>query len=251
MTLASALMLRTLAFADLDGRLWGAAIGSGDDVALAVSRLGEAPTGHAPGGTDATTIEARLEGAPGEKWTLLGPHCELTLTPVHEAREGDVCAEVCEVSGQIAIDDADTKLDCLGLRTALPEPEPGSLDSFRQVLAWFGPSDAVALSSSRPRGVKGHDRDAVTTILLDADGPKPVDEGRLSTTYAAGGPPARMGLEVWFVGEEEHFPRRVAGEVAGPAAGGATDGVEVSLSPLICHSRGVHGGGAYLIVRPR
>jgi hypothetical protein len=149
------------------------------------------------------------------------------------------------------LDGVGRDVDCLGLRSYAADADLHSLDSVRQVLAWFAPDDGIALSSRRPRGAKGHDRDAVAAIVLEPDGPVAVAEGRLSTTYAQSGLPARVGLELWLTEEEDQFPRRVAGEALGVGADGQAVDLAVGLHAFRCHSRGRDGGGAYLVARPR
>ena len=50
------------------------------------------------------------------------------------------------------------------------------------------------------------------TAVIGAGGSLRVDEPRLSTTYDEDGRQVRAGLELW-VGEEDDYPRRAAGEV--------------------------------------
>jgi hypothetical protein len=238
--------LRTLAFGDLETGLWGAALGTADAVAAVGSLDSASPLSAA---------SARLEGADsGTDWELTGPELRLRLTP-HETTSsgpaGDRFAQLCRVRGSVVVDGVGRDVDCLGLRSYAADADLHSLDSVRQVLAWFAPDDGIALSSRRPRGAKGHDRDAVAAIVLEPDGPVAVAEGRLSTTYAQSGLPARVGLELWLTEEDDQFPRRVAGEALGVGADGQAVDLAVGLHAFRCHSRGRDGGGAYLVARPR
>ena len=249
--------LRTLAFGDLETGLWGAAIGSGDAVAA---------VGSLDSGAPIATTQVRLDAAAGDvDWELTGPGLQLRLTPHETAPSapadpagpapsrpaGDQVAQLCRVTGSVLIDGTEREVDCLGLRSYAADLDLSSLDSVRQVLAWFAPDDGVALSSRRPRGAKGHDRDAVLAVVLEPEGPVAVAEGRLSTTYAQSGVPERVGLELWLTDEENQFPRRVAGEALGAAADGQAIDLAVGLHAFRCHSRGRDGAGAYLLARPR
>jgi hypothetical protein len=237
--------LRTFAFGDLETDLWGAALGSVDAIAA---------FGSLDSGSPVSTRTARIEELADADWELTAPDLRLRITP-HEATPsvpaGDQFAQLCRVTGSVGLDGVQRDVDCLGLRSYAPDVDLRSLDSIRQVLAWFAPDDGVALSSRRPRGAKGHDRDAVAAIVLEPDGPVSVADGRLSTTYARSGGPARVGLELWLTEEEDQFPRRVAGEALGVDAHGQWVDLAVELHAFRSHSRGRDGGGAYLLARPR
>ena len=70
----------------------------------------------------------------------------------------------------------------------------------------------LALTAVRPDGVPGHEPEATWAALLGAAGSLRVDEPRLSTTYDEDGRQRRAGLELW-VGEDDDYPRRAAGDV--------------------------------------
>ncbi len=243
--------LRTLAFGDLETGLWGAALGSAEALAAVGSLDCHNPIPATP---------VRLQDAAGARaageadWELTGPGLQLRLTP-HRATPsdpaGDQFAQLCRVRGSVVVAGAQREVDCLGLRSYAADVDLSSLESARQVLAWFAPDDGIALSSRRPRGAKGHDRDTIKAVVLEPDGPVAVAEGRLSTTYAGFGVPERVGLELWLTEEEDQFPRRVSGEALGVGADGQALDLAVGLHPFRCHSRGRDGGGAYLVARPR
>jgi hypothetical protein len=246
--------LRTLAFGDLETGLWGAALASlnananaNADAIAAVASIDSGPP--------ISARPARLEGdAPDADWELTGPGLRLRLTP-YEATPADPAsdrfAQLCRVSGSVVLDGAERDVDCLGLRTHASGVDLRALDSVRQILAWFAPDDGIALCSRRPRGAKGHDRDAVAATVLQPDGPVAVADGRLSTTYAQSGLPARVGLELWLTEEENQFPRRVSGEALGVDSDARATDLEVWLQAFRCHSRGRDGAGAYFLVAPR
>jgi hypothetical protein len=238
--------LRTLAFGALETGLWGAAVGSAEPV-VAVGTLDS--------GAPIPGVPAQLDGAaPDADWELTGSALRLRVAP-HEAPTPDSTidqfAQLCRVTGTVWVDGEQREIECLGLRSYAAGVDLRSLDSVRQVLAWFAPDDGIALSARRPRGAKGHDRDAIAATVIEPAGPITVAEGRLSTTYAPDGRPNRMSLELWLSEAEEEFPRRVAGEALGVGAAGTATDANIALHPFRCHSRGRDGAGAYLVARPR
>jgi hypothetical protein len=67
----------------------------------------------------------------------------------------------------------------------------------------------------RPAKAREHEGEELSAWLLEegAD-PREVAEPRLSTTYDGEGRQRRAGLELFVTGDEDEFPRRVAGQVA-------------------------------------
>jgi hypothetical protein len=241
----SATSLRTLAFGDLEAGIWGAAA-AGTEALVAVAAT--------DGGAPISAVGATLTAGPDDAWELTGPGLALLLEAEDPARDTSAesrLAQVCRVTGTVTLDGTPRDIGCLGLRSAVDGVDLSSLDSVRQVLTWFGEDDGIVLSSLRPRGAKGHERDDVTATVLEPDGPVDVSEGRMSTTYKAGGLPSRVGLELWLTDEDQQFPRRVAGEALGVDASGVTAAATVSLHAFRCHSRGRDGAAAYVIARPR
>jgi hypothetical protein len=62
-----------------------------------------------------------------------------------------------------------------------------------------------------------------------------------------------MSLELWPVEEDEQesgYPRRMAGEVIGPAIVATTPEFRLEARPMRCHRAGQDGTGVYLIARP-
>ena len=87
--------------------------------------------------------------------------------------------------------------------------------------------------------------------LVEVDGREalvvPVDEARLSTTWDAAGRQRRAGLELW-IGEEDEFPRRAAGE----AVCGTTlelGRLRMDLAFLRWEMEGRGGAGRYEVLR--
>lgn len=246
MSSGSALALRTVAFGDLDGRLWGAAVqrghaglvvGSGDSVT-------EAPEPR-------WTVEDRA-------WRLTGDGFELHVEPRGEApaedREDDGSEpelsglqELCRVHGRISLGGVEQLVDCGGTRSEVDGLEADAVGSARVVSGWFGPDEAISVIALRPRRASDHGSDLIAATLFDPGGWVAVDDPRLSTTYTPAGDPARTSLELWISDGENEFPRRAAGEAAGPSAVVSAGELQLRVAPLRCHSRGLEGAGVYVL----
>jgi hypothetical protein len=240
--------VRTASFGDLDAGVWGFAWGDTEQVAA---------VGAARPGDPLTAESAGIAGSEaGEDWVLTGPRIELCLSPQGEAVASTALAgfhQLCRVQGDATIDGSRRQIDLLGVRSSRSEPsELGAVDSIREVSAWFGPGEGLALSALRPSGAKGHDRDLVSGAVFDSAGALSVADPRLSTTYTAAGRPARVGLELWLEQEdsEEQYPRRAAGEALGASAGAALSSVRLQADLFRCRSRGAEGIAVYLLAQP-
>jgi hypothetical protein len=227
--------------------VWGAAIGA--EAPLFVASVG----GHQLSGV------ARIAGTDGDgEWRLTADGMELVVLPTTERVPGadghalEGFDQLCRVQGRIATaTEPEVEVECLGRRAGREVADPRDLDSVRDVSAWFAVDDGLAMTALRRRKARGHDRDLTVAAILDTAGSPAVEEPRLSTTYDAAGAPMRMGLELWPPEQEgeQQYPRRMAGEAAGDAAGAGGDGVELAATPLCCHSRGNDGTGVYLLLR--
>ena len=103
-------------------------------------------------------------------------------------------------------------VDCLGQRGVQSgSPNWETIGSARAVSAWLDPEHAVALTTIRPAGARGHDEEAVWGALLAPD-PVRIDDPRLSTTWDAEGRQRGASLELW-VGDEDPWAERAAGQV--------------------------------------
>ncbi|MGI8903539.1 MAG: hypothetical protein ACR2IP_07755 [Solirubrobacteraceae bacterium] len=234
------LSLRTLAFGDLDTAIWGA-VWSQDDARPAVLSLGS--------GAGVLTREVSIDGS-GEDaaWRLVGDGVDLTFTP----RTGVALAPLAgaatagfeqlgEIDGRFAIGADEHELHaCPGRRgTRVAKVGLERLESVREVSAWFGADEALALLALRPRGAAGHEQDLLGAALLDCGAAVTLADPRLSTTYDAAGLPARASIELWLGEPEgEQYPRRAAGEVVEPQAtlldprgGGGDPRAEDSVPP--------------------
>ena len=237
---------RTLAFGAVDGRLWGAAVQSAE-AALAFGSGDGTRAAPAP----AWTIEDRA-------WSLTGDGFELHVeprgeTPAEPETDGDAPAnvsglqELCRVQGRISLEGVEQIVDCGGTRTEVDGLKPAAVASARGVSGWFGPDEAITLIALRSPGASDHEADLVAATLFDVDGWVPVSDPRLSTTYTKAGDPARASLELWVSDGENEFPRRAAGEVAGPGVSVRAGALSLCVAPMRCHSRGLEGAGVYVL----
>jgi hypothetical protein len=244
--------LRTLAFGDLDGTVWGA----GWFPALAARALtvfgGEGQrvvvTGHPPADGDVAG-EWRLQGA-GE--LIVAPAAEpVSVQAAQDGVEG--YDQLCRVSGRLARDGEEREVECLGVRSWFPGPiDLDRYESIRAVANWFEPDEAMALTAFRAR--KAKDGDLVAAAVIGPENSTSVEDPRLSTTYGAEGWPLRAGLELWLPTPEDaerQFPRRASGEAVGDRAEAQSESTELRIEPFRWHSRGRDGAGMYILARRR
>jgi hypothetical protein len=173
-------------------------------------------------------LEATVE-EPLRQWTVRfgdGPHgFELTFEaagPPAEiepsepaARAGGMAGyvQLCHVHGTAHAGGRTHEVRGLGERGhAWGEPDWERIGSTRTLAAWLDDGTGVALCTVRPAGASDHEGEATWAALLGSAGTLRVDEPRLSTTYDDAGRQRRAGLELW-VGQEDSYPRRAAGEV--------------------------------------
>jgi hypothetical protein len=246
MSVASTLAFRTLAFGDVDGRLWGAAVQSAQ-AGLAFGNGDCARTAPTP----AWTVEDRV-------WSLSGDGFELHLEPRGETPEepdsdGDAPADVsglqelCRVHGRLSLNGVEQIVDCGGTRTEIDGLKPDAIASVRAVSGWFGLDEAITLIALRSSRASDHEADLVAAMLFDPDGWVPVSDPRLSTTYTGAGDPARANLELWVSDGENEFPRRAAGEAAGIGVNFSAGELALRVAPMRCHTRGLEGAGVYVL----
>ena len=127
------------------------------------------------------------------------------------ARQGGMAGHerLCHVTGTAA----GRPIDCLGQRgRAWGTADWNRIALTRSVSAWLEDGTSLTVTAVRPAGAENHADEATWGALLDAEGTIPLADPRLSTTYDADGHQRRAGLELW-VGEEDDYPRRGAGQV--------------------------------------
>jgi hypothetical protein len=247
MTTGDAAQLRTLVFGDVEGGVWGAVVSA------------PVPLVAFGAGADALATAGPVDavwGGEGRGWRLAGDGFELRVAGGREdvtpeaADDGEVVSgfqELCRVQGTITLGGAALELDCIGTRSVIDGVDAGSLGSARAVAGWFADDEAFMLLSLRAQEGLGQETDLVAATLFDPEGWTPVDDPRLSTTYTEAGAPTRTNLELWIGEGENEFPRRAAGEASGAGADLQTDGRELRVVPLRCHSRGREGAGVYVL----
>jgi hypothetical protein len=247
----SAIVVRAVAFGNPDGSVWGAGLDAG------------VPAVVATGVADPVAV-ALAWNADGAEWELSGDRVALTVSPVSEPQpaaddESPESAagaaasvpepawsgrqELCRVTG--TVDGAE--IDCVGVRTELTQVRPGELGSVRGFSAWVSAEEAVTLLALRAGSEAHHERDLVAATAFEPDRWMTSHDPRLSTTYDGDGNPTRATLELWITQGEREFPRRAAGEAAGPAVTVSGDNGTLRVQPLRCHSRGSDGAGVYLL----
>jgi hypothetical protein len=250
MSLSAANHLRTLAFGDVEGGFWGAALHAAHPVFV---------FGDSSGATWSTALSTEGWSAEGVGWRLMGEGVELHVVPGGEAEEMESeqpedsgadlsgCDELCRVHGTVAVEGAERAIDCVGTRCVIDGVDAGSLGSARIVSGWFGRDEAFMLLALRAAEAVGNESDLVAATLFDPDGWLPVDDPRLSTTYTESGLPSRTNLELWIGEGDNEFPRRVAGEAAGEGVVLTTEVTQFRVVPMRCHSRGRDGAGVYVL----
>ena len=234
----------TFAFADPDAGFFGlarAGVASGPEglqgSALAVLFAGREPVGViAEGGlaldAEADWDELRLPGTvvrtlePHARWQVVvdtpgGAGFDLEFAAVSPpaelaedhpaARQGGMAGHerLCHVTGTAA----GRPIDCLGQRgRSWGTADWSRIALTRSVSAWLEDGSSLTVAAVRPAGAENHADEATWGALLDAEGTIPLADPRVSTTYDADGHQRRAGLELW-VGEEDDYPRRGAGQV--------------------------------------
>jgi hypothetical protein len=234
MIAAPTTVLRTLAFGDLESGSWGVIWTPEGSERVAIV------DGARPEGIE-------LEFEPLNEWTIAYSSAEGDDQSDDDANRMTV--RTGRVSGRLTTAAVTEPLDLPGLELKCNVPALTELDSLRQVLAWFADDDALAVSAGRPRKAAGHDRDEVLAAMIEPDGALAIDEARLSTTYASGGPASKMSLELWPADEEDNYPRRAAGEASQPPTEARAGGALLEIHPMRCHRAGRDGAGVYLIAR--
>jgi hypothetical protein len=234
----------TFAFADRAAGFFGlarAGIATGTDglqgSALGVLFAGREPVGVLAEGENALGAQAEWDELqmpglvvrtlePLARWHVAldapgGAGFELEFTavsPPAELGEDDAAARLggmagyerlCRVTGTAA----GHRIDCLGQRgRSWGVADWGRIALTRSLAAWLEDGTSLTVAAVRPAGAESHADEATWGALLDVDGAVAIDDPRVSTTYDGDGHQRRAGLELW-VGEEDDYPRRGAGQV--------------------------------------
>jgi hypothetical protein len=121
--------------------------------------------------------------------------------------------QLCRVEGTATVDGAERRVSCLGQRGHnWGVADWDRMDLARTVCAWWDEDHALMLTAIRPAGAEHQDAEEMAAHLLEGE-PVAVADPRLSTTYDAEGHQRRAGMELYVTGEDDEYPRRVAGEV--------------------------------------
>jgi hypothetical protein len=232
--------MRLLSFGDAENEVWGAALQAGEAAVLFVSGT----SGSAA--TDQGQIEISQDG---EGWHVSGTGFDLRFTGVGgdgraPSPHGD---ELCHVEGRVTLPEGERDVRCPGTVTIHNGNQPDRVESIRAVTGWLGEDRGWALRALRADDRHDQEHDVVLATLFDPDQWIPVEESRLSTTFRAGGQPARASLELWVGEGDELYPRRAAAEALAPPSEASADRLRLSLTPLLCHAGGLDGTGVYLI----
>lgn len=262
MSAVAAPPLRLVAFGDLEGTIWGAAVDAGEPAIV----FGTAAASEAVAGAE--QIQFLVEG---DRWHLTGAGFDLLVStpeppaevappaaseqsadaapPASAAPNGSGGDELCAITGTVTVSGSEQEIDCLGTRSTDPDFERDGLDSLRSVTGWFGPHRGLILRALRPRRGRGQEEDRMAASVFEPEGRIDVDEPRLSTTYASAGRPARTSLELWIGAGDEQYPRRAAAEALGEGGAAKGDRLSLQVTPLRCHASGLDGAGVYLLAR--
>ena len=149
----------------------------------------------------------RWEGRLDLRVTALSPPVETAIGGL-EGYE-----QLCRVEGTATVDGVERRVSCLGQRGHnWGVADWDRMDLARTVCAWWDEDHALMLTAIRPAGAEHQDAEEMAAHLLEGE-PVEVADPRLSTTYDADGHQRRAGLELYVTGEDDEYPRRVAGEV--------------------------------------
>ena len=203
------------------GRQPGTAIAEGD---IAVDPAADWSALSLPG------LGASVD-APLERWSVLmrserhgfALTFEATSPPAElaedepAARAGGMAGyeQLCRVRGEISIDgEVHAVEDGIGQRGhTWGSPDWRRLEAAHTLCAWMGHEDGIAVTTLHSAGDAGHGDDARWGALLGPEGPTPIEDPRVSTTFDGAGRQRRAGLELWIGADEGEYARRAAGTV--------------------------------------
>jgi hypothetical protein len=157
-------------------------------------------------------VELDTPGGPGFALDFEALSAPAELAPEAPAAElGGMAGyeQLCRVRGTAA----GHAIDCLGQRGhSWGAADWSRIALTRSLAAWLEEGSSLTVGAVRPADAESHADEATWGALMDAAGPVPVADPRVSTTYDGDGHQRRAGLELW-VGEDDDYPRRGAGQV--------------------------------------
>lgn len=151
---------------------------------------------------------------------------------------------LCRVTGSVA----GRPFEGMGQRgRSWGDPDWRRIALVRTLSAWFDDDHALSAVAVRPAKASSHADEVVAAFVREEDAILAVADPRLSTTYDGQERQRTAGLEL-YIGDEEEYPTRVAGEaIAGTS-------VDLGRLRLECaffrwRSQGREGVGRYDILR--
>jgi hypothetical protein len=273
----------TFSWADPGAQLYGLARlgrGAAADGALQASALAVLFSGRAPvgalvrGGTplaDGAGWERLAAGgltatvdAPLERWTLDARGGGIAFSLVFEglappatppagsapARAGGMTGyeQICRVHGSARANGRERPVRGLGQRGhAWGNPDWDEITLTRALGAWLADGTGFVLDAVRTVAMRDHAAEATWAALVGPAGALDVRHPLLSTTFDADGRQLRAGVELW-VGAEDPYPRRAAGEVV---CGSTLDlgALRLDCAFFRWHMEGHEGVGRYDVLR--
>lgn len=200
--------------------------GQARPASFAIEQGGDAATLAISAGDD--TVEATLIARSAELALADGP----TVTPCS--------AEVRSVGGN-------QTFRCFGgIARWSGDPLEGAA-VFRQLTVEAGDDTLLVGTARGEPGVAGHGDESVLGWRIDGEQATPFEESLITTQYAAGGDPTRIGLELW-PRDVDQASRAGAVRVAGSLLGGVRAG-GIWAGLFRCHTDGAEGLGTYLLWR--
>jgi hypothetical protein len=258
----------TFSWADESAELYGLArVATGANAdgthsasALAVALAGRDTLGAiAEAGPEPPAELVATTETPLERWAVRGTGAlefeltfEATTPPAsYGGRQALVKAggmegyeQLCRVRGTLG----DRPVKGFGQRGhAWGNPDWDKIALTRAVGGWFDDGTGVTLATVRPAKASHHADEAAWGTLFSAEGARPVEEVRLSTTTDEGGRHVRAGIELWFDSDDE-YPYRGTGVVLS----GSTlelGALRLDVAFLRWHIEGRTGVGRYDVVR--
>lgn len=235
--------LQLLSFVDPAAGAWGTVFREGEHATIL--------WGAGPAALSSLSARCEDRREDGAQWVLREDWGELTFQSDGSTSRStaDAVNGLGQLSGTIRSAEREPVSLSAMARCCRWSAGAAALESIRDVCGFFAEGDAVALTSGRRTGGRGHESDLVAAAVLRKDAPV-VEEGRLSTTYGSDAQPVRAGLELWFVaGEEEPepLPLRMAGEAVSAPSRASAGRLTLSARGMNWHSQGREGAGTYLL----
>jgi hypothetical protein len=157
--------------------------------------------------------------------------------------------QLCRLSGVVTVGRHAYPVSCTGRRVhSWGDFAWDEIDRWRTLYAASDSGRAISVAAARPAGATGHGDELRAASLIAAEEIQPFEDVRISTVWAAGGWPAKAGLELGMPGDE--IPRRMGGEaIVGTRT--ERDGHSVTLSFFRWSLEGILACGVYEVAERR